>query len=211
MTPEQEGIQILFDRMTAEQLRLDLQEAQETIKDKDCELEVRALYTRNTNAERDAARLALQESQQETEAIKQELRLTRGLEERLEQSQQRVKELEQNYQALAAFKDFQDGLKNELLESRQQRDCANAETEALKHAVNSWIHENEKWKEQRDQQQAALQQLAEALRMISKNTYCDGPGCQYCESETPHPESLSAAQARAALAKTAPWLRKEGE
>lgn len=135
MTPEQEGIQILFDRMTAEQLRLDLQEAQETIKDKDCELEVRALYTRNTNAERDAARLALQESQQETEAIKQELRLTRGLEERLEQSQQRVKELEHSENLLAQT------CQNNLTHMREQGEKRRAQqaviqelAEALKEA-----------------------------------------------------------------------------
>ena len=47
---------------------------------------------------------------------------------------------------------------------------------------------------------AALAEVVEGLRVIGMETYCDGPGCGWCESDNRHPFTENAKEAQRLLA-----------
>ena len=49
------------------------------------------------------------------------------------------------------------------------------------------------------QVEAERDQARAALRDISEATFCHGPGCPHCASDTPHPKSWEAQRAKQAL------------
>lgn len=120
----------------------------------------------------------------------------------LKESQQKVKCIEADMQA--------------ALESRQ---LYQQRVRELEHANNSWIHENEKWKEQLDQQQTiiqeidkaqsvVIQELAEALRgwrgrlIRTMSALKNGGGIGH--------EVVRIGEVIDEMS-ASPWLRKEGE
>lgn len=47
---------------------------------------------------------------------------------------------------------------------------------------------------------SALREVVEGLKVIGKETYCDGPGCGWCESGNRHPFTENAKAAQRLLA-----------
>jgi hypothetical protein len=56
-----------------------------------------------------------------------------------------------------------------------------------------------------------VQRLRGVLEKISKDIYCDGPGCPWCESGEEHPITSTAEIAREALAEMIMFATKEGK
>lgn len=161
--------------------------------------------------ERDQLRLALQEAQQRYQRYEELLKTVGEYQVRelnmlsdLRESQQKVKELEHDYELVENEVTFEvnrdrlgptEDLPQTIRRIMQQRDSAKERAAELEHANNSWIHENEKWKEQRDQQQTAIQELAEALRRARTHFEIMGQSRYIVEIET-------------ALQAASPWLQQ---
>lgn len=51
------------------------------------------------------------------------------------------------------------------------------------------------WMAKADNLELRCKMLEALVRKVADDTYCDGPGCQYCEAEERHPKTVLAKEA----------------